>query len=98
MRCATTLRTARTSASSPTSIRKTSPKPLPASSRATTLVLVVSKSFKTPETASNAQLAREWLVEHLGETQANNHLAAVSSAPDKAKAWGAARRSHLPDG
>ncbi len=56
----------------------------------TTLVLVVSKSFKTPETASNAALAREWLVSKLGETEANNHLAAVSSAPDKARAWGAA--------
>lgn len=57
---------------------------------ATTLVLVVSKSFKTPETASNARLARDWLVRGLGETAANGHLAAVSSAPDKAKAWGAA--------
>jgi len=56
---------------------------------ATTLVLVVSKSFKTPETASNAILAREWLVNALGEAEANRHLAAVSSAPDKAKAWGA---------
>ncbi len=62
----------------------------------TTLVLVVSKSFKTPETASNAQLAREWLVKHLGETQANDHLAAVSSAPDKAKAWGAAEERIFP--
>jgi glucose-6-phosphate isomerase len=62
----------------------------------TTLVLVVSKSFKTPETASNAQLAREWLVKHLGEGQANNHLAAVSSAPDKAKAWGAAEDRIFP--
>lgn len=57
---------------------------------AATLVIVVSKSFRTPETASNAALAREWLVKHLGEAQANDHLAAVSSAPDKAKAWGAA--------
>ncbi|MEZ5937156.1 MAG: glucose-6-phosphate isomerase [Hyphomonadaceae bacterium] len=56
---------------------------------ATTLVIVVSKSFKTPETASNARLAREWLVASLGETGANAHLAAVSSAPDRAKAWGA---------
>lgn len=55
----------------------------------TTLVIVVSKSFKTPETASNALLAREWLVNALGEAEANTHLAAVSSAPDKAKAWGA---------
>jgi glucose-6-phosphate isomerase len=56
---------------------------------ATTLVIVVSKSFKTPETASNAQLAKAWLVAGLGEVNANAHLAAVSSAPDKAKAWGA---------
>jgi glucose-6-phosphate isomerase len=62
----------------------------------TTLVLVVSKSFKTPETASNAQLARAWLVKHLGETQANDHLAAVSSAPDKARAWGAAENRIFP--
>jgi glucose-6-phosphate isomerase len=62
----------------------------------TTLVLVVSKSFKTPETASNAKLAREWLVRHLGEKEANNHLAAVSSAPDKAKAWGAAEDRIFP--
>lgn len=62
----------------------------------TTLVLVVSKSFKTPETASNALLAREWLVKSLGEKEANNHLAAVSSAPDKAKAWGAAEDRIFP--
>jgi glucose-6-phosphate isomerase len=62
----------------------------------TTLVLVVSKSFKTPETASNALLGREWLVKALGETEANNHLAAVSSAPDKAKAWGAAEDRIFP--
>ncbi|MEP7210384.1 MAG: glucose-6-phosphate isomerase, partial [Alphaproteobacteria bacterium] len=63
---------------------------------ATTLVLVVSKSFKTPETASNARLAREWLVKGLGEDKANHHLAAVSSAPDKAQAWGAAAERIFP--
>ncbi len=63
---------------------------------ATTLVIVVSKSFKTPETASNAKLAREWMVKALGEKEANNHLAAVSSAPDKAKAWGAAEDRIFP--
>ncbi len=63
---------------------------------ATTLVLVVSKSFKTPETASNATLAREWLVTALGEAAANQHLAAVSSAPDKAKTWGASADRIFP--
>ena len=63
---------------------------------ATTLAIVVSKSFKTPETASNAALARAWLVSALGEDGANAHLAAVSSAPDKAKAWGAAEDRIFP--
>lgn len=63
---------------------------------ATTLVIVVSKSFKTPETASNAALARKWLVDALGEEAANDHLAAVSSAPERAKAWGAAEDRIFP--
>jgi glucose-6-phosphate isomerase len=63
---------------------------------ATTLVLVVSKSFKTPETASNARLAREWLARGVGEAKVNDHLAAVSSAPDKARAWGAAADRIFP--
>ncbi len=54
-----------------------------------TLVVVVSKSFKTPETQANAKLAREWLIEEVGEAQLNKHMAAVSSAPDLAQAWGA---------
>lgn len=54
-----------------------------------TLVIVVSKSFKTPETQANAQLARAWLIEELGEDKLNKHMAAVSSAPDLAQAWGA---------
>ncbi len=63
---------------------------------ASTLVLVVSKSFKTPETALNARLARDWLVKNLGEARAADHLAAVSSAPDKAMAWGAAADRIFP--
>ena len=56
---------------------------------ASTLVIVVSKSFKTPETQANAKLAREWLIAEVGEDQLNRHMAAVSSAPDLAQAWGA---------
>jgi glucose-6-phosphate isomerase len=63
---------------------------------ASTLVIVVSKSFRTPETASNAALARDWLVQRLGETAAAAHLAAVSSAPDRARAWGAAPEHIFP--
>ncbi len=63
---------------------------------ASTLVIVVSKSFKTPETQANAQLAREWLIDELGEDQLNAHMAAVSSAPDLAQAWGAAPEHIFP--
>jgi glucose-6-phosphate isomerase len=63
---------------------------------ASTLVIVVSKSFRTPETASNARLARDWLVHALGGAEANNHLAAVSSAPDRAREWGADAQRIFP--
>ena len=63
---------------------------------ATTLVIVVSKSFLTPETAANAALARAWLISHLGEAGAAHHLAAVSSAPKLAMAWGAAEERIFP--
>jgi glucose-6-phosphate isomerase len=63
---------------------------------ATTLVVVVSKSFTTPETAANAALARNWLVSRLGSEQADRRLAAVSSAPKLAMAWGAAADRIFP--
>ena len=56
---------------------------------AETLVVVVSKTFTTLETLANAQAARAWLHESLGEG-ADGHLAAVSAAPDKAQAFGVA--------
>jgi glucose-6-phosphate isomerase len=54
---------------------------------ATTLVVAVSKTFTTQETLANAEAARAWLREALGEG-ANAHFAAVSAAPDKAAAFG----------
>jgi glucose-6-phosphate isomerase len=45
---------------------------------ATTLVIVGSKTFTTLETLTNAQLARGWIVERLGETAVPRHFAAVS--------------------
>jgi glucose-6-phosphate isomerase len=53
-----------------------------------TLVVVVSKTFTTLETLANAQIARAWLQETLGEDGARAHFAAVSAAPDKAVAFG----------
>jgi glucose-6-phosphate isomerase len=57
---------------------------------ATTLVMVVSKTFTTLETLANAQAARAWLQASLGEEGAKGHFAAVSAAPDKAVAFGMA--------
>jgi glucose-6-phosphate isomerase len=57
---------------------------------ATTLVMVVSKTFTTLETLANAQAARAWLQASLGEEGAVSHFAAVSAAPDKAVAFGMA--------
>jgi glucose-6-phosphate isomerase len=53
-----------------------------------TLVIVVSKTFTTQETLANAGAARAWLAEALGETGANQHLAAISTALDKTAAFG----------
>ncbi|MDE2486250.1 MAG: glucose-6-phosphate isomerase, partial [Alphaproteobacteria bacterium] len=54
---------------------------------AETLVVVVSKTFTTLETLTNAQAARAWLRAALGE-RADAHLVAVSAAPDKARDFG----------
>jgi glucose-6-phosphate isomerase len=53
-----------------------------------TLVIVVSKTFTTQETLSNATAARAWLAAALGEAGANQHLAAISTALDKTAAFG----------
>jgi glucose-6-phosphate isomerase len=58
---------------------------------ATTLVMVVSKTFTTLETLANADAARAWLQAALGEAGAKAHFAAVSAAPDKAVAFGMAQ-------
>jgi glucose-6-phosphate isomerase len=57
---------------------------------ATTLVMVVSKTFTTLETLANAEAARAWLQASLGEEGAIGHFVAVSAAPDKAVAFGMA--------
>jgi len=54
---------------------------------ATTLVVVVSKTFTTQETLTNAQAARMWLRAALGPT-ADCQLIAVTAAPDQAVAFG----------
>lgn len=54
---------------------------------AETLVVVVSKTFTTQETLTNAVTARAWLREALGPT-GDTHLVAVSAAPRLAQDFG----------
>lgn len=54
---------------------------------AETLVVVVSKTFTTLETLTNAEGARAWLRAALGPAS-DSHLVAVSAAPDRAQAFG----------
>ena len=55
---------------------------------ATTLVVIVSKTFTTQETMANAARARKWLEHSLGEGLAGGHMAAVSSNVVGASAMG----------
>ena len=54
---------------------------------AETLVVVVSKTFTTQETMTNARTIRDWLRAALGKA-ADAHMVAVSAAPDLAQAFG----------
>ena len=58
---------------------------------ARTLVVIASKTFTTAETMANAGVALKWLEKALGKQAASKHLAAVSSAPEKTKAFGIAK-------
>ncbi|MFM7146686.1 MAG: glucose-6-phosphate isomerase, partial [Actinomycetales bacterium] len=54
-----------------------------------TLVIVSSKTFTTAETMANAQAARQWLVEALGDEAAvGRHFVAVSTNADAVRAFG----------
>ncbi len=54
----------------------------------TTLFIVASKTFTTIETMTNAQTARKFIADALGETAVQHHFAAVSTALDKVAAFG----------
>jgi glucose-6-phosphate isomerase len=54
-----------------------------------TLFIISSKTFGTLETLSNANSARDWVVNALGtEDAVANHFVAVSTAADRVKAFG----------
>lgn len=54
----------------------------------TTLFIVASKTFTTQETIANAQTARAWLVEALGDTAVAKHFVALSTNEKAVAAFG----------
>ncbi|MGL3608391.1 glucose-6-phosphate isomerase [Rhizobium sp. G187] len=54
----------------------------------TTLFIVASKTFTTIETMTNAQTARKFIADTLGEAAVGHHFCAVSTALDKVAAFG----------
>lgn len=59
----------------------------------TTLFIIASKTFTTVETMTNAQVARNWIAEQLGEKAVPNHFAAVSTALNKVREFGIEERA-----
>lgn len=62
----------------------------------TTLFIVASKSFSTLETLANATLARQWFLRAGKTTDIAKHFVAVSTAVEKAKAFGIAEKNIFP--
>ncbi|MCF4098307.1 glucose-6-phosphate isomerase [Maritalea sp. P4.10X] len=56
-----------------------------------TLVLVASKTFTTDETMTNANTARKWLVDALGDDAVKDHFAALSTNLDACADFGIAQ-------
>mgnify|MGYP000288838784 FL=1 len=54
----------------------------------TTLFIVVSKTFTTLETLTNANTVKNWLIKGLGEKSIQNHFAAVSTNAEEIKNFG----------
>lgn len=57
----------------------------------TTVFTLASKSFSTLETLANASLARQWLTTGgIVESAIDRHWIAITSQPERARAWGVA--------
>ena len=57
----------------------------------TTVFALASKSFSTLETLTNAELARQWLdAGGIAEAGIDRHWIAITSQPERARAWGVA--------
>lgn len=55
---------------------------------ATTLFIVASKSFTTPETLMNAEAARAWLLQVASQADVARHFVAISSQTERVCAFG----------
>lgn len=62
----------------------------------TTLFVVVSKTFTTQETLTNAETIKKWFLEVATEADIQKHFVAVSSNIDKAKEFGIADQNIFP--
>ena len=62
----------------------------------TTLFVIVSKTFTTQETLSNANTIRKWFLSHAPESAINNHFVAVSNNLEKVTEFGIAADNILP--
>ncbi|MCB1828217.1 MAG: glucose-6-phosphate isomerase, partial [Coxiellaceae bacterium] len=61
-----------------------------------TLFIVSSKSFKTQETVYNAQTAKQWLIDALGEDVVQQHFVAVTANKKAATDFGITEHSIFP--
>ena len=62
----------------------------------TTLFVVVSKTFSTQETLSNATTARTWFIERAGAAEVSKHFVAVSSNIKNVTEFGIAEENIFP--
>jgi glucose-6-phosphate isomerase len=62
----------------------------------TTLFVIVSKTFTTQETLSNASTLRKWFLNHAPESAISNHFIAVSTNLEKVTEFGIAAQNIFP--
>lgn len=62
----------------------------------TTLFIIVSKSFNTQETITNANTVRQWFLENASETDIAKHFVAVSSNIELVKQFGIDEENIFP--
>jgi glucose-6-phosphate isomerase len=64
--------------------------------RETTLFIIVSKTFTTQETLTNAGTVRKWFLEHASEADISKHFAAVSTNLEAVSDFGIASENIFP--